>query len=118
MYCYSLTEINLPNTITATTANYSLAYCYSLDTVVLPDSLKTIGAYCFYNDVALSHITIPSGVTAINSYAFRYCYSLKSIYMMSSTPPSLTANAFNDIGTEYKIYVPASSVDTYKAATN
>ena len=66
---------------------------------------------------ALSTVTIPSGVTSIGTYAFRYCYGVKTYYVYPTTPPTLGTNVFEGIQADAIIYVPSASVDTYKAAT-
>ena len=56
-------------------------------------------------------------VTEIGFSAFQSCYSLTSITVNASTPPTLGGYAF-DATRNCPIYVPSASVDAYKAATN
>ena len=62
----------------------------------------------------LKSIDIPEGVTSIGNSAFSGCHSLTSFTCLATNPPALGSKAFNDMnGT---IYVPAASVEAYKAA--
>ena len=55
-------------------------------------------------------------VTEIGFSAFQSCYNLTSVTVNASTPPTLGGYAF-DATNNCPIYVPAASVDAYKAAT-
>ena len=81
-------------------------------------SASSIRSLCFYRCVDLTSITLPGGVSSIGSYAFAYCTGLRSLTINRQTPPTLSANALTGTSAELKIYVPASAVDTYKAAEN
>lgn len=81
-------------------------------------SASSIRSLCFYRCVDLTSITLPSGVTSIGSYAFAYCTGLTSLTINRETPPTLSTSALTGTSAELKIYVPASAVDTYKAAEN
>ena len=63
-------------------------------------------------------MVIGSGVKKIGSDAFRYCYVLNDISIKATTPPSIDATSFNDIGASPIFYVPTESVEAYKSATN
>ena len=47
--------------------------------MTIPDGVTSIDSYAFYNCYSLASITIPDGVTSIGSYVFYNCYSLASI---------------------------------------
>ena len=86
--------------------------------VTIPNTVTSIGSYAFNGCRSLTSVTIPNTVTNIGSYAFHYCIGLTSITCNATTPPTLSnTNAFNDTN-NCPIYVPAASVDTYKAANN
>jgi hypothetical protein len=113
--CSSLTSITIPNSVTSI-GDYAFAYC-SLTSVTIPNSVTSIGnnafAYC-----SLTSVTIPNSVTSIGDYAFRSCSSLTSIACEALTPPALGGTSTFDNTNNCPIYVPADSVDTYKAAEN
>ncbi|WP_293964776.1 leucine-rich repeat domain-containing protein [uncultured Porphyromonas sp.] len=57
--------------------DYALEEMRKLQSVKLPTSLKAIGVKAFYNDIALTEIEIPEGVTSLGGYAFAFCKGLK-----------------------------------------
>ena len=117
-YNEALTSINLPACTDAGEAAFFENY--ELTEVNLPN-LKNIGLMGFMNCFALEEIELPS-ITDIPTQCFFDCESLTSLILSSPTMTTLGAtNALT--GTpiangEGYIYVPASLVDTYKAATN
>ena len=56
---------------------------------------------------------LPVTLTSIGNECFNYSSNLRSI----TTPPTLGSDAFNNTN-KCPIYVPAESLDAYKAATN
>lgn len=72
----------------------------------------------FVNCYSLTEITIEESVTNIPQETFANCRNLSRIYCKPIVPPSLSNNAFNNVAADLIIYVPAESVDAYKAATN
>ena len=115
--CYALSSVVIPSSVTSIGSS-AFNYCYALSSVVIPSSVTSISSSAFYNCRALSSIVIPSSVTSIGDSVFNYCYALGIVTILATTPPTLGGtNAFS---TTYqkRIYVPASSVDAYKAATN
>lgn len=107
-YCYSLSTITLPSSLTEIEGysfgntslasitipssvtgigNYTFSSCYLLSSISLPKSITSIGQYAFYYCTSLTSITIPDSITSIGQYAFQYCYSLSSIII----PDSITS---------------------------
>lgn len=86
----------------------------TLVSIILPESIVSIGEYAFRQQTSLTTITIPQNVTSIGMQAFAGCGALKTIYFKSATPPTYGSDAVPDI--IQKIYVPAGSVNSYKAA--
>lgn len=99
-----------------TTVEEAFYGCTSLADVTLPSTLTSVGDYAF-QETALTSIDIPSGVTAIGQDAFRSCSSLASVTVNATTPPTLGTDAFSGTSRDLAIYVPAASVDAYKAAS-
>ena len=138
MGCTSLTSIDIPSGVTSIN-RYAFETCSSLASIDIPNGVTRICERTFYGCGSLTSIIIPSGVTNIDDSAFRYCSnitsfdipsgvigiatyafygctSLTSITINATNPPTLSnANAFNNTN-NCPIYVPSSSVDTYKAA--
>ena len=96
--------------------NSAFYACNHLTSIQIPDGVTNIGSRMFYYCYALSSITIGSGVTSISDDVFLNCNMLKTLTIKATTPPtlggsrSLPSNVTN-------IYLPAGSVDAYKAAS-
>lgn len=115
-YCYALERIDLPMIRTDILSNM-FYYCTALKSVGLPLNMPSIPQAMFYCCYALSSITIPASVTSIGNQAFYNCYGLMEYHFMSTSVPSLAnINAFNNIYSGCKIYVPYSSSQTYLTA--
>ena len=113
--CSSLTSIDIPSGVTWI-RNETFANCSGLTSVTIPNSVTSIGDSAFYRCSTLTSITLPNSLGTISIYAFRYCTSLTSIIIEATTPPRLSnVNAFQYTN-NCPIYVPAESVDAYKAA--
>lgn len=111
--CYYLTSVTIGNSViyinTAAFAN-----CYDLISVEIPNSVTYIGDNAFADCENLTSATIGNSVTNIGTYAFSGCNKLTSITCKATTPPSLGDYVFS-MYTDL-LYVPAESVDDYKAA--
>ena len=116
--CSSLTSITIPDGVTSIGSS-AFQYCYSLASITIPDGVTSIGSSAFSNCSSLASITIPDGVTSISSNTFQNCYGLGEIHFLPTTPPTVSAaNAFQNLQTDCKIYVPAGSLAAYTSATN
>ncbi len=139
-YCYNLTSVTFPNTITSIGYNAfagcsgltgsltipnsvtsigesAFSDCYGITGLLtIGNSLSSIGSYAFYDCYGLTSLTIGSSVTSIGNYAFSYCDGLKSIIALSEMPPTLGTNAFNQVSTNIPLYVPCESVEAYQLA--
>ena len=114
--CTSLTSIDLPDKVT-TIGGYAFNSCSALESIDLPDGLKSIENATFYKCTSLTSITLPEGLTSIVDYAFQSCTSLTTVTCQATGAPNLGVDAFKDCSNLANIYVPAGSVDGYKAAT-
>jgi len=115
--CTGLTSITIPDSVTGI-GNFAFYDCRSLTSINIPNSITNIGNYAFINCYSLTNIVIGNGVTSIGSQAFYSSNNLTSITILVTTPPTLAnANAFDNTN-DCPIYVPAASVEAYKAATN
>lgn len=95
---------------------YAFSGRTNLASIALPDGVITIEGQTFRDCTSLASITIPKGVTTIGGIVCYNCPSLKSVYCKPTTPPAGGPNMFYYNAPGRKIYVPAGSVDAYKAA--
>lgn len=112
-----LSSITMPNTVT-TVGTDVFKDCTHLASVKLSSGFSTLQGSMFSGCTGLTTVTIPSTITNIASRCFSGCTGLQSIICLGTTPPTLqNTNAFSNTN-DCPIYVPAASVDTYKAADN
>ena len=117
--CTSLASITLPSGLIFI-GNSTFGYCSGLTNVTLPNSVTRLDFRAFDNCTSLTSIIIPKSVTFIGDPAFNTCRKLSSVTVERTTPPTLngTTYVFQSTASNLVIYVPAESVDAYKAATN
>lgn len=108
----------IPNNITSIGTN-AFHGRTDITTVSIPNSVTSIDVNAFYGCSDLISVNIGTGITFINYAAFQNCTSLTSFTCEASTPPTIDmANSGILYNTNNcPIYVPAASVDTYKAAS-
>lgn len=141
--CTSLTSISIPNSVTSI-GERAFTDCSALQSINIPSSVTTLGTQCFSACYGLTSITIPDSVTTIPSYMVNYCnnlteiivgnnvstiqsgafstsnsnFVLNAIVINTTSVPNLeSSDAFNYTH-NCPIYVPAESVEAYKAANN
>lgn len=135
-WCNGLTGITFPNSVT-TIGEMAFVFCTNMTSLILGNSITTIGGWAFQNCEGLGKLEIPNSVTTIGTNAFSSCKGLSAIsigYSVSNiadgafnsypnnikiinclnpTPPSMSTNTFN---CSPIVYVPPTSVNSYKAA--
>ena len=114
--CTSLASVTIPSSVTSI-GSVAFSSCTSLASVTIPSSVTSIGVGAFSSCTSLASVTIPSSVTSIGTTAFSGCTGLTSVTSLNTTPPTIKTNTFSDVPADCAIYVPAASVDTYKAAS-
>ncbi len=96
--------------------SYSFYNLYNLTgDLVIPESLTVLPADAFFNCMGFTSLTLPSTVTKIWTGCFGRMLGLTQITCLATTPPELSKD---DVFTTYDVplFVPAESVDAYKAA--
>lgn len=85
----------------------------NLDYVFLSGSIHVIGNGSFSN-ASINSIIIPDTVTIIGNNAFEGCGSLRFVYFVADTPPSIGVGAF-DTGGELRVYssMQRGFIDSY-----
>ena len=111
---YSLKELKLPKHLTSI-GNRSFAFGPTILVgnikFELPETLETIGnmAFQYY---CINELIIPQSVSSIGSSAF--LGYINKVIMRSLTPPTIGSSVFQNANI---IYVPAASLEDYKAAS-
>ena len=91
--------------------------CNFLSSVNIPHSVTSIEGAAFAGCLPLESIVIPSGVTTIGDYAFDLCISLTTVICKAIEVPELESDVFSRMPlSEATLYVPAESLEDYKAA--
>ena len=113
--CSGLTSVTIPDSVISI-GNQAFNGCSGLTSVTIPNFVTTIGYRAFAGCSGLTSVTIGNSVTTIGDSAFNGCNGLTSVTSLNITPPTLASNYTLPSHTNYIIYVPAESVETYKAA--
>lgn len=136
--CFHLTYPASTTTLQYQSPNKSIRH------IVVPEGITLIEQNCFQSNDALLSVKLPSTITGIKDGAFNStaltvldipasvttmnsgpitnsAKALRSIIVRATTPPTLAAGTYQflpitNIPSDYKIYVPDASVNTYKAA--
>ena len=97
------------------TATNTLTSACSYSTI--PSSVTNIKSDAFFYCEYLVSIEIPNSVSFIASYAFKGCSKLTQITCRADVPPTIGgSNSFEKVDKSIPVYVPASSIETYKTA--
>ena len=84
--------------------------------VTIPNSVTSIGNEAFKNCTELTSVNIPNSVTSIGGHAFDGCTGLTSMTVEATNPPFYSTTSGIVSNYNIPLYVPAGSVDAYKAA--
>lgn len=108
-----IADLHIPNSVTI--IEEVAFYDNKLTTLTLPNKLISIGRYAFERN-PLKTISIPRSVAEIGDLAFYNGEgTLETVIMESPKPPRLGNNVFYPYyNNNFRIYVPANSVDAYK----
>lgn len=115
-YNTALTSLNLQgiNTI----GSGAFQDCKKLSKVTFYEGLLKFGAEAFRGCTALTAIDLPSSLREVGDAAFRYCSGIKKVTCRAATAPthgSGNALLYGCDMTNVKLYVPAMSIDSYRA---
>lgn len=113
--CSALETVTLPSTL-KTLKGSTFYNCKALASVNLPEGLETIGGMAFSSCGALTTLSLPSTLTTIGMMAFDGCSGLTEIKSAATVPPTAQMYAFDGVDKTIPVYVPAGTIDDYKAA--
>jgi len=111
--CTKLISIIIPSNVT-NIGNYAFFNCNSLISIIMSDSVKSIGKGSFEKCTNLTSITIPDNVNVITEKTFSGCDNLTDIYLLKTTPPVCSTDAFSS--KNITIHVPTGSKAAYLQA--
>lgn len=119
--CKSLVEIVLPagSSFSNVQTLSSFSGCSSVRELKHNTTYNVIRSECYAGLHSLISMTISSSIAFIYSGAFSELYSIKEMHFLSVTPPQLNRDGLPSnaaLPNDCIIYVPAESVDAYKAA--
>lgn len=110
-----ITRMVIPAGVTVI-PNACFVNCRILEEVTILGNVTGFNSQCFQACYALKTITLPTSTRTIGTYVFASCNSLESITILATTPPTLGAANTLSSSNNCPIYVPAESVEAYKAA--
>lgn len=114
--CCTMTSIEIPNSITSI-GYRAFCRCTLLESITIPEAITKIESGLFFGCSSLTSFTIPRNVTEIDGNAFYDCTGLTSITCKAITPPLMRAlEVFYNVDKSIPLYVPAESIESYKAA--
>lgn len=127
--CFSssgLKRVTLPDGITKL-PSYCFFICSNLEEVSIPSSVTSLGDMCFAYCDSLKTIDLNENITSIGTMCFSKCGAMKTLVCRMATPPAVDDNfitrtwsddegSHEDFASDCVLYVPAESVEAYKAA--
>ena len=79
-----------------------------MSNVSIPGGVTRIDSYAFYECTNLTKVTLPPGIATIGNGAFRECSSLTGAFF-GGTAPTLGSSAFAGAAKDFKVYFVAGS---------
>jgi len=115
LVCAGLTSVTIPNSVTSIGGG-AFAGCTGLTSVTIPNSVTKIEIDAFRDCSVLTNVTIGNSITTIGTNAFFRCTGLTILTIEKATPPEIYGRILSGVAKNITIYVPAESVEKYKAA--
>jgi hypothetical protein len=112
--CFALANITLPNSMTDI-GDYAFSRCSSFKSVVIPDGVTSVGNGSFNSCSDLEFLTIGSGVQTFGWNVFEGTYALKTVICKIVEVPSVQFYFSGTVFADATLYVPAESIEAYKA---
>lgn len=115
LYADTLVTANIPDAVTI--ANSMFDTKRSLVSVIMPN-VVSIDNYSFQFCTNLAITELPSGLTSLGAFAFRYCTSIPYLDMSNLTQiPTIYTNSFSATTFPF-LFKDQTQLDAYAAATN
>jgi len=81
--------------------------------LTLEEGVKAIDSYAFYNNDAMTSVSLPSTLTSIGEYGFNDCMHLNEVKAYMPEPFPLIGTAFGRNAGTCVLYVPQGTRDAY-----
>ncbi len=119
--------VKIPSTVYNETVRYNVLYidpctfkgCQNITALEFDNNsqIVSIGSEAFFNCSSLTDcLIIPQTVTSIGAYAFKQC-AFTDIIVEPATMPTAGNEAFANMSTTPRVYVPYGQMSTYQTAT-
>ena len=87
-----ITAVTIPSTV-KTIQTGALAEL-NITTITIPEGVTDINSYAFHEDDELLYVYLPSTLKTIGNYAFAYMDKLREIHIKATTPPEMGSYVF------------------------
>lgn len=84
---------------------------YNIDEI--DENISKLGQSCFSGCENMVRVNIPQKIYRIDNHAFENCTNLYEIHFSGSTPPEIGNGVFDNISSDYKIFVPEEHFEKY-----
>lgn len=117
IYCSSLTNVSMPGV--KIIHGSAFQECTNLQSISFPEGFwKFDGSNHFKGCTALTEVVLPASLREVNDSPFYNCTGIKKVTCLAVTPPTHNnkyAFMYGCDMTNVKLYVPAMSIDAYRA---
>ena len=115
--CNNLISVTIPESVT-TICMMAFSSCSALKSITIPNSVTSIGNNAFHGCSSLTSITLPNSISSIGEQVFGWV-DLQEVISNIENPFTIITNTFSDnTYNNGTLYVPAGSLDKYKATTS
>ena len=112
--CENVSSISLPSTLKSIEFGAFAYLDETLKSISFPEGLLSIGQRAFIQCEGLTALDLPSTLKSLGEGAFLFCTGVQSVTCRAKKTPVLEETVFSNYA--IPLYVPAESVDLYKAA--
>ena len=115
--CKELTTVTVGSNYSPTIGELAFANCPKLSSFVMHKFYGWTSDKVFYNDVALTSVTLSEGVTILGSKTFQKCKNLRKVVSENPNPEDIAEDTFDDLPEDAVLVVPPGTVELYASKT-
>ena len=97
----------------STICNYAFMDAEHLESINIGSSVYEIGISAFERCPSLKEVVISGETDRIRANAFKECINLDRLYILSGLVPKIEDGVFDNVGDDFKIYVPKKYINNY-----